>query len=182
MITFRTYQILKLLHKQISQRIAKTSKGWSERWSYEDDLNEMISEIIHIDHPMDHLKRNFSEHWDDLRDHLYWSFHVSSLRSSQCSEKLRLRWSIGWYQISSHWDHLHKTISEVIHWMLPWTRVSNPLWSAKNQFFLPDVRDSVFAIICMLQNINHKIHRGDIFVNKKRSTLSMEKLVVFLNF
>ena len=33
---------------------------------YEDDLNEMISETIYINHPMDHLKRIFSEHWDDL--------------------------------------------------------------------------------------------------------------------
>ena len=66
----------------------EASKRWSLRSSDGDDLNEMISEIIHIDHLMDHLKRNFSEHW----------------------------------------DHLHKTIPEIILWMYPWTCLSNPLW------------------------------------------------------
>ena len=29
-----------------------------------------------VDHPMDHLKRNFSEHWDDFRDHPWNDLYI----------------------------------------------------------------------------------------------------------
>ena len=75
----------------------RASKGWSQRWYYGDDLNEMISEIIHIDHPMDNLKRNFSEHWDDLRDHPYLDAPMDTSRQSAMESSLC---------ILSLWDEL----------------------------------------------------------------------------
>ena len=100
----------------------KASKVWYQGSSYGDDLNEKISDIIHIYHPMDHFKRNFSEHWDDIRDDPWndlYSEIISMLR------KIAFEMIHVMIYMDDLWDHLHKKILDIIPWMLPWIRLSN---------------------------------------------------------